>query len=729
MYFGIYALVLSGILKHDESYLLTRVSSLKHWINTFSSMKKIASTGFQLSFCLIVLLSLSMSVARAQTFQLQIDSMQQLYEQTVNPVARLELLNEIAYSYRRLSPDSTLFYAEIAIEQARELGDDAALAYAYKNKGIGLFKLGASQDSIIYHYQQAVKYAERARDYYTQAACYNNIGLISLSNLSYNEAIQYFLRGVEVFDDHIKEESFLKALMLGNIGTAYHKDSDNTRGIPYYEEAIAMADRIGNKVIPSVFVDELARARMEEGDLEGAERDIIRILPLHDEIGDFESKTETLQTYAEVKIAQKDYSAAKRYALEAYQIANGRDFARNEAQSLMRLAEAYYGLEQLDSAKWCAIEALQKSKNGDYPIIRADIMDFLQQFFAQENNFAEAYRYARDYIELQEENRDETKQRIADDLEARYQNKQRIAEIDRLNLEKSTQQRRIYGLLGLVALILVVLAGMIYLSRQKAKATNALHQKNEELRQAEERLYDKNLELERYIESNLQLENFAHLASHDLREPMRNIVSFSQLLQRSAEERLTERELEFLSFIVHGTERIDGLVKDLLAYSTVSNSPLTITRVALSTLLSDVQEDLQQMFKETGANIRYENLPKHINADRSRLYQLFQNLLSNAVRYQRPEATPEIVITAEEQPGQFIFRVADNGIGIDPAYYEQIFVLFKSLENKTIQGSSGIGLATAKRVVEDHHGRIWVEQNKPFGSVFRFTISRNLDSV
>ncbi|MEL6970043.1 MAG: ATP-binding protein [Bacteroidota bacterium] len=692
-------------------------------------MKRIA-TGFSCwRWCILVLFVLSTKMVSAQTFQEQIDSMLHLYQQTEELDLQVALLNEVAFTYRRVFPDSMLYYARLALDKALELEDDAALAYAYKNNGIGLYKLGGNPDSCIHYYKKAIDYAERAQDYYTQAACYNNIGVIKQREVLYNEAVNYFLLGVQVFDDHINGDHFLKALMLGNIATAHHRDGENQKGIPYYESSLAMAERIQNKTIPSIFVDELARARMEEGDLAGAERDILALMPLHDELGDYESKTETLITYAEVLLAKGNYTDAYDIAEQAYEIALEKDFTRNQAMALTRLAQASVGIGEMDRAVMYAQWAGTISEESEINQVSEEILSLLSTSFAQCGDYRQAYIHSVRQLELQARSQNVTKQRIADDLEAKYQNQQRLAEIERLNEERQSQQSSIYGLIALVLVILAVLVSLYYQYRQKLRATRALHQKNMALQQAEKNLSEKNQELERYIESNMQLENFAHLASHDLREPMRNIVSFSQLLQRSAKERLLDQEQEFLEFIVHGTERIEGLVKDLLAYSTVSNAPLTITDVDLTDLMGDLQNDLRQLIDETEASIEIGALPTQLIADRSRLYQLLQNLLTNAMRYRRQGTPPVISIQAEAKEDHYFFRVADNGIGIDPKYYDQIFMLFKSLNNKSVNNSSGIGLATAKRAVEDHLGQIWVEANSPQGSVFCFTLSRQLTPV
>ena len=664
----------------------------------------------------------------AQTFQETIDSMLLEISVITNKRKQVDLLNEIAYAYRRLSPDSVLLYADRAVALADELDYVEGLSFAHKNKGIGLYKLGTTSDTVIYYYQKAIDYAEQVKDYYTQSACYNNIGLMAIAELTYNEAIQYFLKGIEIFDKYVPEENRLKALMLGNIGTAYHRDGDNKRGIRYYEESLAMARRIGDKSIPSIFVDELARARMEEGDMEGALRDIKELMPLHDDLGDFESKAETLLALAEVKLKMGLPQQAIEHGEEAYAIALERNFTRIQSRALIWVATGLKGIGKYAEAIEKAKQSLAISNQGFSLELQSRAVNILAETYSEVGDYKEAYQYATHYNQLVRKAQNDEKQRITDELEAKYQNEKQLLEINELKEEKEEQEKRLYGLIGIVLFAVCGLAIMVYAIRQKNKATKALNEKNTALQAAEQSLFDKNQELERYIESNLQLENFAHLASHDLREPMRNIVSFSQLLEKSTKGKLTEREFEYLGFIRQGTRRIEGLVKDLLDYSTITNTPLEITQVSVNQLVEEVKVDIHQLLNEKGGGIIVQELPEYIFADRSRIYQLLQNLLTNALRYGREGVPPEIVVSGEEGVAYYHFQIADNGLGIEEEFFDQIFLLFKTLENKTISNSSGIGLATCKKVVKDHQGKIWLESKVGEGTTFYFTIAKNLSS-
>lgn len=664
--------------------------------------------------------------AVTQTFQENIDSMIREIRVTTDTWEQVDLLNEVAYAYRRLSPDSVLLFADRAINLADKIDYKEGLAFAYKNKGIGFYKLGVTTDTVIYYYQKSIDFAEEVNDYYTQVACFNNIGLVGIAELTYNEAIQYLLKGIKVFDEHIPEENRLKALMLGNIGTAYHRDGDNKRGIRYYEESLALAKRIGDKSIPSIFVDELARARMEEGDIKGALRDIMQLMPLHDELGDFESMAETLLTLSEVKMKMGHFEEAIEHGQAAYDIALERGFSRIQSRALIWVATGHKDIGNYQEAIEKAKQSLEIAQQGFSLELQSRATNLLAETYSKMGDFETAYGYALHYNQLVKQGQDDEKQRIADELEAKYQNEKQLLEISQLKEEKERQKKRMYVLIVLFLFGVMGIIFMVYITRQKNKATKALNEKNLALQAVEQTLFDKNQELELYIESNLQLENFAHLASHDLREPMRNIVSFSQLLEKSSKEKLTERELEYLGFIRKGTRRIESLVKDLLDYSTVTNTPLEITDVSMVQLVEEVKVDIRQLLTEKSGKIIVQKLPEHLHADRSRMYQLLQNLLTNALRYSRDGVAPEIVISVEDRTSHYLFQVADNGIGIEAEFFDQIFVLFKTLKNKTISNSSGIGLATCKKVVEDHQGKIWLESKVGEGTTFYFTIAKDL---
>jgi PAS domain S-box-containing protein len=222
--------------------------------------------------------------------------------------------------------------------------------------------------------------------------------------------------------------------------------------------------------------------------------------------------------------------------------------------------------------------------------------------------------------------------------------------------------------------------------------------------------------------SNAELEQFAYVASHDLQEPLRMVASYTQLLARRYDDRLDKDAREFMVYIVDGASRMKQLIEDLLAYSRVGTKGIEFKRVSAEAALRRALFNLRSAIDETGAVVTHDPLPT-LPADEVQLGQLLQNLIGNALKFRSP-AAPRIHIETMESELDWQFEVRDNGIGIEPQYYERIFMVFQRLHNKGEYPGTGIGLAICKKVVERHGGRIWVESRPGEGSSFFFTLPK-----
>jgi len=248
----------------------------------------------------------------------------------------------------------------------------------------------------------------------------------------------------------------------------------------------------------------------------------------------------------------------------------------------------------------------------------------------------------------------------------------------------------------------------IITERKRAEAT--LAQRTKQLEQANE-------ELER---KNTELDQFTYVASHDLQEPLRKVTAFSGMLRQDLGNRVPERAEKDLGFIVDAARRMQKLVQDLLALSRSGRVAMKWEMVSLNHCVDQAIEMLAMRIKESRAEIIIDDLPQ-VWGDRTMLTQLYQNLLSNALKF-TGENRPVIRFTAERIDRQLILGVRDNGIGVEPRYAEQIFVPFKRLHGRGEYEGTGIGLAICARTVERHGGTIWVESKPGKGAHFKFTI-------
>ncbi len=275
--------------------------------------------------------------------------------------------------------------------------------------------------------------------------------------------------------------------------------------------------------------------------------------------------------------------------------------------------------------------------------------------------------------------------------------------------------------------ILVLLTGLVFffgalfvyiVVRVSSVTIYALSKKNktEEL----------NKELEKNISllktANKELEQFAYVASHDLQEPLRTISNFVGLLDKTYSGKGDDDTKLYFNFILNATAKMQNLIKDLLDYSRVGKS-ITFSTVDCNIIFKEVIVGMGASIKESNAEIISAALPE-VNGNATQLKQLFQNLISNSIKFRKKNSVPKIEITVEETAKEYLFAVKDNGIGIEERHINKLFVLFQRLHAETEYPGTGIGLAISKKIVTLHGGKIWVESKLGVGSIFYFTLPK-----
>ena len=228
------------------------------------------------------------------------------------------------------------------------------------------------------------------------------------------------------------------------------------------------------------------------------------------------------------------------------------------------------------------------------------------------------------------------------------------------------------------------------------------------------------------LRSNIELEQFAYLASHDLQTPLRHISSYVQLLTNKIRTKpvLDEKAEKWIEYIMSGTKQMKNLISDLLAYSRISRVDIRVEEIEPMKLLARITDELREPIRVTQAKIIFDELPP-ISGVRSQVEQLFQNLIENALKFKKADVDPVITISCQDQVEFWRFSVSDNGIGIDPKYSERIFLMFHRLHSNDEFEGTGIGLAICKKIVEFHGGKIWLESAvNGDGAVFSFDLPK-----
>jgi len=224
--------------------------------------------------------------------------------------------------------------------------------------------------------------------------------------------------------------------------------------------------------------------------------------------------------------------------------------------------------------------------------------------------------------------------------------------------------------------------------------------------------------------SNKEIQQFAYIASHDLQEPLKTLSNYVGLFLKKYHGKLDKDADQYLAVIGRATSRMQSLIRDLLDYSKIEKDR-TKTAVDCNTLLEEILNDMAISITESKAEIYLEKLPV-VNGYLSGLKSLFQNLISNAIKFRKSDLNPIINITVQADHKEWLFAIEDNGIGIDEIYYNKLFIVFQRLHNKDEYAGTGIGLAQCRKIIELHEGRIWLESTLDNGSTFYFTIPKTI---
>ncbi|MGI0485919.1 response regulator [Pantanalinema rosaneae CENA516] len=239
------------------------------------------------------------------------------------------------------------------------------------------------------------------------------------------------------------------------------------------------------------------------------------------------------------------------------------------------------------------------------------------------------------------------------------------------------------------------------------------------IQRLQHQLIEQNEELAR---SNRELEQFAYVVSHDLQQPLQSVTGFVKLLLLKYENTLDEFAFDYLNRIHDAGSRMQRLIQDLLAYSRVGRQDQDLQVVDCNLVLKQVLDNLQITIEEKQVKLTYDELPM-VMGNETQLIQLFQNLISNAVKFVRPDTIPQVNIVVKPQEQQWLFGIQDNGIGIEPQNLERVFEIFQRAHSAKNYPGTGIGLATCKKIVESHGGQIWVESQLELGTTFHFLLT------
>lgn len=633
---------------------------------------------------------------------------------------------ELAFDLLEYQPDSKKkinLYFDIAHanQKLNNFEESLALFFKYVDADSTLIEMEKKSEAInriatIYHhlgdydlayeYQlKALQIQESMNDSLGIGKSLFEIGAIFYYQENYIQALEHYRKSLEISE--ASDQKKLTYTSLAALGTTYEKIGMLTKALDYGFKSLAIAEEIDYKSGRAYALTNVASVYLVRKEFEQAYNYLTRSLTLKQELDDKWGQIGALKTMADLHIQSGNPEKALAPLDEGYAIAK-------EIGSRTRLVE---------------------------------LMNFYANAYQEMGQFEKSSTFLRSYIDLRDSLLNEATLREMGTLKKRYDVQDRENTIQKLEmkntlLEKENEIDTLYNYIWTAAAIGLSLLLLMIVNRYRIqkKSNNLLSEKNREIFQKNNELHnvngllnstnqlleDKNEQIKdqnkRLEESNDDLRNFATVASHDLKEPLRMINSYTKILNKRYNHLFDENATEFMGYIVDGVTRMEGLLSGLLDYSRVSISEETnkvlnirdIIDLAIGNLRYSIQD------KNAAVNINTKRLPK-IKGNHVQMIQLFQNLISNGIKFQG-EGNPEINIDCRKKGDFFLFRIQDNGIGIKGVNKNKIFDMFKRLHTKEEFDGTGIGLATCKKIVERHGGKIWVESKPGQGSTFHFTM-------
>lgn len=524
------------------------------------------------------------------------------------------------------------------------------------------------------------------------------LGSLFYYQKNYQKALEYYQASLEMAQSINKEPQIYNG--YGSLGATYERLDQPELSLSYNEKALELAEKMNVKTSIAYAAHNLASNYLTIG-----------------------------KTQKALKLFQKSLAIKKETGDKWGQIG-----------TLRALANAYRKMSNPNRAILYLEEALAISKEINSKTRMVEIYGYLADAYKEAGHTNKGFEYLKKYISLQDSVLNEASFRRMGQIEERYEFQKQESEIALLTKQTELDTLRFYMLFAIL-FVCILISFLILRQNSLQKKNNALlEEKNQEIQlkneeislaysmqqQINQLLEEKNEKIRHQNEllesSNEDLKQFAYVASHDLKEPLRMIASYTSLLKRRYISKLDDTALEFMHYIVDGAKRMDILLNDLLSYSRANSQEVSKDMVNLENVLIVVSNNLRgQLYKEEASlDIDFNSLPS-VQGNQTHLIQLFQNLISNGIKF-RGEANPIVKISCEQKDNQHIFSVQDNGIGISKENKVAIFEMFRRLHTREEYEGTGIGLATCKKIVERHGGKIWVESEVGKGSTFCFSL-------
>ncbi|MEZ4884921.1 MAG: tetratricopeptide repeat protein [Chitinophagales bacterium] len=606
---------------------------------------------------------------------------------------------------------------DMAMAKAETLGLKHQMANIYSNIA-DVYKTLKQPETAMNELKKALDVGETTISTIQKVEIFGKLSDLYLSMGNTDEAYDYQLRSLRYWEEENNKSRIANSYY--QIASIYFAQQNFEEALVHYEKSLTIEKELKSEqqIVKSLAAIASVYGRMQQYDKSLQKN--FEALKLAEEKNYVKGIAYASHNISADFLSIGKTKEARPYLYKALQLRRemGDKFGENtslQAQGYMNMLLGNYdeGISSLEQALAIAQEINEK------PLIRDSYL-MLSRVYSKAEKWEKSFEMYRTYTAYKDSMMNDATNQKMTHLQINYeiQKKEKEKEIELLKKDKEIAALYRYGIIGCLVLMLsmvtLLLLFVFYRYKNQAAVNSILTDKNLKIQ-------TQNAQLAR---SNRDLEQFAYIASHDLKEPLRNIGGFITLLNRKCGDYHDEEAKDYMQFITNSVDHMHHLLTDLLAYSRIGIVSREYEKIDLERVMSTVKNSFKSFIEEQNAEIVTSHLPT-LYANRTQMVQLLQNLIGNALKF-RKEDSPLINIDCVELPDRYVFSVQDNGIGMQQEYTEKIFVIFQRLHNRTEYEGTGIGLSICKKIVEQHHGEIWVESQSGKGSTFYFSISKNL---
>lgn len=655
-----------------------------------------------------------------------LDSISMVIDNTVEDSTLLRLYNELTVFQIDNSFEEANSTIEKADSLARKLDDKTGKAIVLYNKGRNL--------AIHSHYDEAKLFIQEAIELLGSdellseklVSAYIVLGWVHDKLTDYYNALVYFKKASEIATG-IQYPAGMASSFI-NIGQTNNKLGNEDQALEYYEKAKEIYSIENNKLGLLYYYNNIGYIFYDNGDYNNALLNYNQANDLSIELELIRMESHVSQNMILTLTELNRIDEAKKLYDHVFEL----DTKRDDKSSLAYLATAKIKIELKQKNTEFDINSLVnaykvgvETKDLELQKISADL---LAKVYEIKGDFRNALKQSTLSSNLKDSiSNDEMKLRIKN-LEAskKLELKEKDALILESNLKKSLERQSLIK--KVLILPLIILSVLLFFLHRAYKFTVdsqiKLQLNNAALQQTELKLEKQNEDLKKYIDQNIELEQFAHIASHDIKSPLRTISSFTGLIRKQLDDKLSDKQKDYFNHVEQGIKRLDYLVDDLLKFSVENALQLEMEEVTSEEVFSEVLENLASDINTTSAEVVLDSKPQSFKADKIKLKQIVQNLISNSIKFRSSERPIKITINCNVKDEYCYISVADNGIGMCEKYTKKVFEKFFQLNSKDEYEGTGLGLSLCQKYVQKHNGKIWIDSQLGKGTKITFSLAQ-----